>query len=189
VVLHDRVGGSSRDLHREFTAATTPALSSLSGQAVKGDWVLFVQDLAPADRGRLTSWSLDIGGRADNAIVVSDNPGTIIPDNQPAGIERTLNVAASGRLDSIEVDLDITHTFIGDLLVELFAPDNTSVPLHNRSGGATVNLIRTYTLLNTASLQTLRNREIKGNWRLRVADRAAVDQGKLNRWQLRLRTL
>lgn len=186
VLLHDRAGGSTNDLHREFTAATTPALTVLSGQMLRGDWVLHVQDLAAADRGRLTAWSLDISGQEDNSVTVAESPGVIIPDNTSAGIERSLNVSAAGRLSDIAVELDITHTYIGDLIVELIAPDITSVLLHNRTGGSTDNLIKTYTLLNTVSLQVLSGHEINGNWKLRISDRAAVDQGKLNRWALRL---
>lgn len=186
VVLHNRSGGSANDLHREFTAATTPGLTALSGQTVRGDWVLHVQDLAPADRGRLASWSLDISGQEDSSVTVSESPGVIIPDNSSAGIERSLIVAAAGRLETIAVDIDITHTYIGDLIVELIAPDNTAVLLHNRTGGSADNLIRTYNPLNTTSLQALSGHEINGNWRLRISDRAAVDQGKLNRWALRL---
>jgi hypothetical protein len=57
IILHDRAGGSANDLHREFTADSTPGLLALSGQSVEGDWVLHTQDLASADRGRLTRWS------------------------------------------------------------------------------------------------------------------------------------
>lgn len=186
VILHDRAGGSANDLHREFTATTTPGFLALSGQTVKGDWVLHVQDLAAADRGRLTSWSLDISGQEDNSVTVAESPGVIIPDNSPAGIERTLAVAKVGRLDSITVEIDITHTYIGDLIVELIAPDNMAVLLHNRAGSSSDNIIRTYTLLNTSSLLPLRGHEIKGDWHLKVSDHEGADQGKLNRWALRL---
>ena len=186
VILHDRAGGGTKDLHKEFNATTTPGLLALSGQSVMGDWVLQVQDVAPADRGRLTSWSLDISGQEDTSVTVAENPGVIIPDNTPAGIERSLAVAKTGELDSISVDIDITHTYIGDLMVELIAPDNTAVLLHNRTGGTTNNIIKTYTLANTSGLQTLRGHAIQGNWKLKVSDREGADQGKLNRWALKL---
>lgn len=186
VILHDRAGGSANDLHREFTADSTPGLLALSGQTVKDNWVLHVQDLASADRGRLISWSLDISGQEDTSVTVTESPGVIIPDNSPAGIERSLAVVKAGQLDSINVEIDITHTYIGDLIVELMAPDNTAVLLHNRTGGSADNIIKTYTLLNTSSLQALRGHGIQGNWRLKVSDRADVDQGKLNRWALQL---
>lgn len=189
VVLHDRTGGSTHDLRREYSADSIPGLLSLSGRQVTGNWQLLVQDLATADRGRLTEWALDITGDEDASVTVFESPGVIIPDNSPAGIERTLAVTNSGTIDSIAVSVDITHTFIGDLVVELIAPDNSSVLLHNRTGSTEDNIIKTYTLLNTFSLQPLRGRAMQGNWRLKISDRANVDQGKLNHWELKLKAM
>lgn len=186
VVLHDRVGGSANDLSAEFDMRSIPALYTLSGESVAGAWVLHVQDLASMDRGRLKGWSLDVSGEAESSIVVEESPGIIIPDNRQRGIERVLTVSETARLDSLIVELDITHTYIGDLLVELVSPDNTSVLLHNRLGGSANNIIKTYTMTSTGTLQDLRGESIKGDWRLRVADHAGADQGKLNRWALKM---
>lgn len=186
VVLHDRAGGSANDLLRDFTALTTPGLFTLSGETVNGDWVLHVQDMASADQGKLIKWSLDISGEEDTSVAVVESPGVTIPDDSFAGIERSLAVVKAGKLDRISVEIDITHTYIGDLVIELIAPDNTAVLLHNRIGGSADNIIKTYTLLNMASLQSLRGHEIQGSWKLKVSDRAGSDQGKLNRWALQL---
>ncbi len=186
VVLHDRTGGSVNDLHREYDLSSAPGLSALAGESVGGEWTLHVQDLASFDRGRLKSWSLDIRGQDDTSVTVEENPGVIIPDNVQGGIERSLAVTASGQLDSITVELDITHTYIGDLIVELVSPANTSVVLHNRQGGSANNIIKTYTMLNTTVLNGLRGESVAGAWRLRVADHAGADQGKLNRWALKI---
>lgn len=189
VVLHDRAGGNTKDLQREFSVSTTSGLLTLSGQAAKGDWVLLIQDLASADLGRLIDWSLEISGQEDTSITVAESPGVTIPDNSSVGIERSLVVANTGQLDSISVEIDITHTYIGDLLLELIAPDNTKMLLHNRTGGLADNIIKTYTMANTSTLQSLRGHEIKGDWKLKVSDHAEADQGKLNRWALRMTTI
>lgn len=184
ILLHDRMGGSANDLQVEFDVRSVPALHSLLGAPVNGDWQLHVQDLAAQDRGRLKSWSLEISGSVDSSIKVEESPGIIIPDNAPGGIERVLTVSQSGQLDSLVVGLDITHTYIGDLIVELVAPDSTSVLLHQRSGGSSNNIIKTFSLLNTASFQDLQGVPMNGDWTLKVSDHAGVDQGKLNRWGL-----
>ena len=186
VPLHVRNGGSANDLHAEFDIHSVPGLHALSGEPVNGDWILHVQDLAAVDRGRLKSWSLDISGQVNTSITVEESPGVIIPDNVQGGIERSLSVSETGRLDNIVVELDITHTYIGDLVVEMTSPDNTSVLLHNRSGGSADNLIKTYTMMNTSNLQYLRGQTIGGNWKLNVSDHEGADQGKLNRWALKL---
>lgn len=186
VLLHDRLGGSANDLHTEFDIHSIPGLHVLSGEPANGEWLLHVQDLAAVDRGRLTSWSLDINGQIDTSILVEESPGVIIPDNVQGGIERSLTVSGTGQLDSIVVELDITHTYIGDLVVELISPDNTPVLLHNRSGGSANNIIKTYTMTNASNLQNLRGESTGGDWRLHVSDHAGLDQGKLNRWALQL---
>jgi subtilisin-like proprotein convertase family protein/subtilisin family serine protease len=186
VLLHNRAGGSANDLHSEFNLNTTPGLHAVSGETVNGEWILHVQDLAAADRGRLKSWSLEIRGQEDRSIVVEESPGVIIPDGTPAGIERSMAVSASGQVDDIVVDLDITHTYIGDLVVELTSPAGASVLLHNRTGGSANGIIKTCTMSNTSTLQQLRGDSIEGNWTLKLSDRAPVDQGKLNRWALRI---
>lgn len=186
VVLHERTGGSANDLHREFDINSVPALSFLSDESVEGTWRLHVQDLAAQDRGRLQSWSLEISGQTETVTHVEESPGIIIPDNTIGGIERSLNVADGGQLDRIQVEIDITHTYIGDLLVELVSPSNTRVLLHNRTGGSANNIIKTYTGVNTPNLQVLRGEPINGLWKFCVSDRAGADQGKLNRWALKL---
>jgi subtilisin-like proprotein convertase family protein len=185
-VLHNRSGGSADNLVATYDATTLPALASLLGTSAAGDWKLAVQDLAPIDTGRLNSWALTIEGQPESAVEQEESPGTSIPDNQPAGIERTLNLAGGGMVREIEVELDITHTYIGDLVVSLASPGGVSVPLHSRSGGSADNLIRSYASQTDLAIAGLRGQAIAGAWKLRVADLERVDTGKLNRWKLRI---
>jgi subtilisin-like proprotein convertase family protein len=186
VVLHDRNGGSADNIRRSYDAASTSGLSALAGEPIQGDWVLWVQDLAPADRGTLNRWELEITTRAGSLVEIQESPGTQIPDNNPAGIERTLNVAESGQIQDLEVSVDITHTYIGDLTVTLVSPAGTQAVLHNRTGGSQDNLVSTFRFADTPSLQALHGQSLQGAWKLRVADLEAADVGKLNRWGLKI---
>jgi len=186
VVLHDRAGGSANDIQAVYDVQSVAGMISFSGEPVNGEWVLHVQDLAPADRGRLKNWSLDIDGKVDSSVRVEESPGVIIPDDDPVGIERVLTVSGAGQLDSIVVALDITHTYISDLIVELVSPANTSVILHNRIGGSSNNIIKTYSMMNTSNLQKLRGDPVNGDWKLKVSDLEGIDRGKLNKWALKL---
>ncbi len=185
VVLHDRNGGSADDVIRGYDLTTTPALAAFAGEPSDGDWTLHVQDLAKFDRGRLMAWSIDLAGRADAEVEGEDIAGQTIPDNAP-GIERAITLAGAGTVKSVEVEMDISHTFIGDLSLMLTAPNGASVLLHNRAGGGSDNIIRAYTPDNTAALATFRGSGIAGDWKLAVRDHAAADRGKLNRWALRV---
>jgi subtilisin-like proprotein convertase family protein len=129
---------------------------------------------------------LEITGGRDAVVELSEAPGVAIPDNNAAGIERTLNANDPGNVDGVEVAVDITHTFIRDLQVSLVSPQGTSVPLHERTGGDADNIIKTYSSVTTPQLQTLRGQPIQGAWRLRVADLEAADIGKLNRWSIKI---
>ncbi|MGH8527537.1 MAG: proprotein convertase P-domain-containing protein, partial [Gammaproteobacteria bacterium] len=117
---------------------------------------------------------------------VEESPGTTIPDNNPAGIERTLNVAESGPIQDLDVSVDITHTYIGDLTVTLVSPTGMRAVLHNRGGGSRDNLVRSFRFSDTPALQALRGQSLQGAWKLRMADLEAVDVGKLNRWGLKV---
>ncbi|MFY9553197.1 MAG: proprotein convertase P-domain-containing protein [Blastocatellia bacterium] len=186
VVLHDRNGGNADNIQRTFDFSSTPALSSLAGQSVQGNWTLHIQDLANADTGRLNSWELEISTAALSTIDLQESPGVSIPDNNPAGIQRSVTTAESGTVGGIEVSVDITHTFIGDLLVKVFSPAGAEVTLHNRTGGGTDNLIRTYTTVTLPQLASLAGQQVQGAWKLTVADLEAQDVGKLNRWGVKI---
>lgn len=189
VILHNRQGGRADDLKAIFDLTSTPTLSNLVGQSLTGEWTLHVQDLAAVDYGRLNSWGLEIKGRVGGGdiIVLEESPGIKIPDNNPTGIERTLTTDVIGQVQDLEVAVDITHTYIADLIVALISPQNTQVDLHNRTGGAADNIIQTYTLQTTPDLQRLVGESTQGTWKLKVADAAGFDLGKLNHWSLRLK--
>jgi subtilisin-like proprotein convertase family protein/subtilisin family serine protease len=186
VILHNRSGAGQNDLVATFDANSTPDLHTFTGEIVNGDWLLQVRDLASVDRGRLKSWSLELAGSDQPSISLEESPGVTIPDNTVGGIERILSVPDNGQLDTIEIELDITHTYIGDLVIRLISPSGTAVVLHNQSGGSADNLIRAYGVTNTSALQVLRGESISGDWRLNVSDHANADQGKLNRWAIKL---
>jgi subtilisin-like proprotein convertase family protein/subtilisin family serine protease len=186
VVLHDRNGGNTDNLNRTYDLATTPALAALAGQSTQGNWTLWVQDLARVDAGTLNRWELEISTGAFSPFDVNETPGAMIPDNNPVGVERTLDVPQAGEIRDIEVALDITHTHIGDLKVTLFPPAGPSVVLHDRSGGAQDNLVTTYKSASMSALAGLRGQPMQGVWRLKVADLEAADVGKLNRWAIKI---
>ena len=115
-------------------------------------------------------------------------PGASIPDNDPGGIVSELAVDGVGQLRDLELSVDITHTFRGDLRVSLESPNGTSVAVHRRTGGREDHLQRTYRPAETPELRDLVNSnvEINGVWKLHVSDHARIDTGKLNHWKLKL---
>ncbi len=186
VRLHNRAGGSTSNISRTYDISDTPALGALVGEVLTGQWTLAVADVAPADVGRLEQWEVDVRLGEAGTVELDDAPGMSIPDNDAIGIERTLAVMATGVVRDVTVGVDITHTYIGDLEVSLISPAGTTVPLHQRAGEGTDNLLATFTAPNVPTLGTLRGQPMQGAWRLKVADRDRLDTGKLNRWSLRI---
>jgi subtilisin-like proprotein convertase family protein len=104
-----------------------------------------------------------------------------IPDNDATGITSVASAANDGAITAVAVDLDITHTYRGDLLVTLTHGGVTRT-VHNQEGGGADNLRTTLTVTG------FEGQDMRGEWTLAVSDRAAQDTGTLNRWTLRVTT-
>ncbi len=75
------------------------------------------------------------------------------------------------------VKVKIAHTAIGQLKVDLIAPDGSVYVLHNRSGGTADNIDQTYTV-------NLSGEAMNGIWNLRVNDNAFGETGYIDTWSL-----
>lgn len=116
--------------------------------------------------------------------------GCRMRDNDPQGIASELVVEGSGALKDIELAVDINHTWRGDLRVALESPGGVTAEVQGPGGGGAENLTQTYRPAEVPALKALVDAGvgIQGVWRLRVADRARRDVGKLNAWKLKLTT-
>jgi subtilisin family serine protease len=100
-----------------------------------------------------------------------------------------LPVADAMSLKSIKVAVDIDHTYLGDLVVTLNPPVAMGIPpivLHDREGGDTDNLKRTYDAASVPSLTGCVGKKPTGTWTLEVTDKAAQDVGKIRGFALEL---
>jgi subtilisin-like proprotein convertase family protein len=187
IELHPKgQGGNADDLKITYDETTLPARATLRGRSTQGAWRLTVQDLAPSDTGRLNRWSLEFSAAATALapIELKESPGTPIPHHPHPGIERSLAATGTSKVGSVEVSVDISHTWIGDLRVNLHSPAGSEVVLHGGAGGSEDNLVRTFTVANTPALAALAGQAAAGSWRLKVVDGAPQDQGKLNAWRV-----
>lgn len=186
ILLHDRQGGSSNHLRATYTPAVAPGLARWLERPRSGPgvWTLRVIDLASWDVGRLERWrlKLDLEAPAKEASLVVVPTNGLIPDNQPEGLTSEAQLELPGAISEVSVRVEITHTWRGDLEVDLLHRDKT-LRLHDRAGGSADNLFETFTSAS-APLSELIGVEASGRWALRVADRAARDTGKLARWTL-----
>ncbi len=163
---------------------TAPGSSTLTVRTdcstAPGDYVLTISGSANGETksAQVTLHVQAVGSRVD--VFTSTDTPISIPDANPAGIQSTINVAGTLVITEVTVDVNITHTFIGDLLVQLVGPDGTTVPLHNHQGGASDNIHQSYTVAD------FNGHASAGGWRLQVFDTAGADIGTLDDWTLHI---
>ena len=88
-----------------------------------------------------------------------------------------IDVTGSGDSGSITVNVDIKHTWVGDLKLTLVTPSGASAVLREYTGGSADNIVATYTLNATGI-------ERNGNWSLKVYDKASGDTGYIDSWSI-----
>ncbi|MGH3738208.1 MAG: choice-of-anchor B family protein [Micromonosporaceae bacterium] len=173
--LHNRAGGSADNIVKTYTV-------DLSSEAANGTWNLRVQDAASQDTGKIDTWTLnlgggtpppppDCGGTNGNDVAISDHTTVESPI--------TVSGCTGNASATSTVAVTIQHTYIGDLIVTLVAPDGSTYTLHNRAGGSADNINKTYTVNLSAEARN-------GTWKLRVHDAASQDIGKIDTWTLTL---
>jgi subtilisin-like proprotein convertase family protein len=187
IVLHNRAGGGADDIVKTLRSEDTPALAALVGRDAQGNWTLKVADVDARDVGTLRRWAIDIGlASAPQVARGAASPALAIPDNTPAGISSAIVLAGSGTVAAIKVGVNITHTFIGDLKVELVSPSGRRAVLHDRKGGGSDDIVSTFDMTTIPALASLAGDPIAGNWVLEVRDLEGQDVGRLNRWSIEL---
>ena len=186
-LLHNKTGAHQDDLKITYESSSKATLASLVGQPINGDWTLRISDLMGNDVGKLNMWSLEIELAAHTQKVSKENTNTQeIPDDDPSGVGSSISFTERGTVQSIEFLADITHTYIGDLRVELIAPSGNRAVLHNKTGGGTDNLQLQLKSAESAELGVLAGEPLHGAWVLRVADLEELDTGTLNQWSLNM---
>jgi subtilisin-like proprotein convertase family protein len=115
-------------------------------------------------------------------------PNLAIPDNNPVGVSSTIAATVSGVVGRLRVTVDIPHTYIGDLQVELFSPGGRRAILHSRSGASQHDLRRSYDSSSPGQLSNMLGQPVQGTWTLSVRDLEAVDVGTLASWSLNIDT-
>ena len=146
------------------TALTTAATSGVVGSPGTGspNRLLYVGGTDTPPPGKKFENTADYT-ISDNATVESPVTVSGVTGNAPA---------------TLSVPVDVKHTYIGDLRIDLVAPDGTVYNLKAYgSGGSADNVITTYTVNASSEVAN-------GTWKLRVGDNAAQDVGKIDSWAL-----
>ncbi|MCP5151631.1 MAG: proprotein convertase P-domain-containing protein [Chromatiales bacterium] len=140
------------------------------------------------------------------AVMLCREPGTAIPDDDPTGLADALVVTAPGTIADLDLTLDVTHTWVGDLTIRLRQePGGTEVTLYTAATcsqedmgvrfddeasapavGACASSAPAVggALRPVGALSGFDGGALTGTWTLTVSDHAAADVGTLDRWCL-----
>ncbi|MFE2523253.1 S8 family serine peptidase [Streptomyces sp. NPDC059382] len=113
------------------------------------------------------------------------NPGTRfentddhpITDHDTVESPITVSGIAGNAPAALRVPIEIRHTWVGGLRVDLVAPNGTVYNLRTNTGGSDDDIVQTYRVDASAV-------PADGVWRLRVTDLADGDTGKIDSWAL-----
>ncbi|MFJ6794268.1 M4 family metallopeptidase [Streptomyces sp. NPDC091268] len=152
--------------------ASTGLISGTATTAGTSNVTVTVTDSANAKGTTAFTWT--VGTSQQN--VFENTNDYQIADN--ATVESPIAVSRTGNAPStLKVDVNIVHTYVGDLKVDLVAPDGSVYNLRNRTGGSADNIVQSFTVDASSEVAS-------GTWKLRVADLASLDTGYINSWKL-----
>jgi hypothetical protein len=126
-----------------------------------------------------TTFSWTINNPGSGCAPVTNGTDVAIPDLGTGTSSITIAGCSGNAGTGATIAVTIVHTWIGDLVVDLIAPDGTVYNLHNRTGGSADNINQTYT-------RNLSTEAANGVWRLRARDAAFLDSGRIDSWTLDL---
>ncbi|PZF98629.1 S8 family peptidase [Micromonospora deserti] len=151
------------------TSASTPA----------GTFPVTVTGTA-ASGSRTATYTLTVTGGGGGC---SGTNGTdvAIPD-AGAAVSSSITISGCNRSASSAstVAVNIVHTYRGDLVIDLVAPDGSAYRLKNSSYWDSADNVNTTYTVNLSS------EAANGTWRLRVQDVYSYDTGYINTWTLTL---
>ncbi|MFJ3931752.1 M4 family metallopeptidase [Streptomyces sp. NPDC090029] len=171
-----------------YKALTTKFNSRTDYAGARAGTLAVATDLYGASSAEVKSvadaWAgINVGSRPGDP----GEPGDVYENTTPVSIPdagsavtSTINVAGrTGNAPSnLKVDVDITHTYRGDLVIDLIAPDGTSYRLKNSSGSDSADDVKATYTVNASS------EAANGAWKLQVRDVYRWDTGRINSWKL-----
>ncbi|GAA6171455.1 S8 family serine peptidase [Colwellia sp. KU-HH00111] len=122
--------------------------------------------------------SLYVNPQGLNDFTYNNTTPAAIPDNDPSGVTSTITIADALTVFGSSTFVDITHTYIGDLIVKLTSPAGTTAVLHNQAGGSADDIAQSFPSSAFNGESTL------GDWTLSIEDTYAADTGNLNNWSI-----
>ncbi|REE27975.1 putative secreted protein (Por secretion system target) [Winogradskyella pacifica] len=133
-------------------------------------------------------------------VSIADGTGSTTPINGPV-LQRTLNVPDNFTIESLKLNIDVDHTFVGDLLVQLLHPDGVTeaviwsgncsssddILIKFEDGASAIDCSATgsgNTYSPVEPLSIFEGLDSQGDWTILIADFYSGDTGILQNWSL-----
>jgi len=128
----------------------------------------------------------------------------LIPDNNELGVSSIINITQNKQITDVNVTVNITHPWDGDLTLILISPSGTEVNLAANIGSDGNNFTNTVfddegiTSINSVaapftgtyrpqgSLASFNNEESYGEWIIKIVDAGAEDVGEILNWNIEI---
>jgi len=168
-----------------------PILAKLVYAAEHG-WAVSWKDLLTAVRKSVGDSTFGVSGVRDNCYTPAgsrcggtpseaqrfeDATVTEIPDDQPKGVVRVIDVPDTLVAKTVILDLQIAHSWIGDLRITLEHDGLEKAVWENAGAG-------THDLRQSIQLKDFAGKDAKGRWTLLIVDSGVGDAGTLESWAL-----
>ena len=198
----------------------TPVVENVAGPVTPGNTINYsftaLADLSAPGTYQFSASTL-LAGDSDatndtatktvvNLSCTSETVAPNLPIGPGAGVvtNSIINFTEDFIVNDVNVTINATHTWVGDIDIKLIAPDNSQVILFDRSGGSGDNLTNTtfddeattpiasgtppYTgvFQPEGNLSDFDGLSSAGNWTLRITDNAGGDGGTLLNWTLQI---
>ncbi|MEW1778358.1 M4 family metallopeptidase [Streptomyces sp. NPDC086777] len=170
-----------RALTTKFTSTTNYAAARTGSLAAAGELygTTSTEYKAVQDAWAAVAVGSRSGGGGGTGTSYESTTPVSIPDNGPAV---TSSITVSGRTgnapNNLQVTPNISHTWRGDLVIDLVGPSGTSYRLKNFSSSDSADDVTDTYTVNASS------ESANGTWKLKVQDQAAQDVGTINGWKL-----
>ncbi|MFF5491943.1 proprotein convertase P-domain-containing protein [Streptomyces aquilus] len=152
------------------TLQTTYGVDATDAVA-NGTWTLKVTDSAAGSTGTLTGWSLGFPSYENQTVKA-------IPDKNYTEIWTKADGLSGVGSGKLQVYVDVEHEYLGDLKIDLVAPDGSMHLLKDNGEESGGTLQKVYTVDAT-------DLPVNGWWKLRVDDVATGDTGTVRNFVVR----
>jgi subtilisin-like proprotein convertase family protein len=186
-----------------FSSGDGPFLVSIGSTVPCGTLITFQLQVTANEGSWNDAFAVRVGSQP---IVQTTYPSTDtpkpLPDFPSPPVLSSIVISDTNTVADVNVTLNISHTFDGDLDIFLIGPNGTRVELTTDNGGTGENFVNTVfddqaaTSITTGAapftgsfkpeglLSNLNGIPANGTWTLEITDDAGADTGTLNSWSL-----